>query len=478
MAGDQLSSSMSRFRAKFLRRSSSTSPSILPTPTSPTSTSPTTTTSPSTPSNNPPSSSTNTALRPPSHQRKRLSQLHRHSFVSSLLGTEISNDSATDAETLKPERTESPEPVEEENNANTTSSREDTAPIRAKAEAEVEPEAQAPPAPSVLPTLGQLELQRRSSKQESDSNKLERTTSASYKHRPSVPALNAVGESTPSPSGSFPSPNPSIPRRPSLAIRRQSLVPASQQRLIRTLLDQPSQSQTGDYFSSGNLPSIRPDMVHRKVWVKRLGSSATLVPVTEEDLVDDLRDVILKKYTNSLGKSCDAPDLILRLIPREQSSRQMNTDRLLGPEEPVGRTLDAYYPGGQTINEALIIEILSRRTPKPSPRQNMTYCNPEDLRPGEAGDYFSPMPPISTPPHIPSSVSSASGPNPHIAHIPSMSVIATGQVPNLPSPGSRGSWHQPPQQQPHRPKYPRQHTTSPTIITTSPPNNLNGMHLS
>ncbi|KAK2761133.1 ssk1 response regulator receiver [Arachnomyces sp. PD_36] len=475
-------SSMSRFRAKFLRRSSSTSTS-LPTQSSTTTTTTHSTTPPASPLlNKPPGSSSPSPKHQSQRQRKR--QSHRLSFVSSLLGTDDSDDNSTSAETVRrapSEKAEAEASTEDndEDNHNSSSRQKGKAPAQAEAEA-ANPEALlVAPQPSDQPEL------RRSPKEDSadlskNINKPDRLptlASPVYATRSSTPVLDPVGESLPSPSGSVPSRHPSVPRRPSLAIRRQSLVPASQQRLIRTLLDQPSaQPQATDYFSSPHNP-LRPDMVHRKVWVKRLGSSATLVPVTEEDLIDDLRDVILRKYTNSLGKSFDAPDLILRLIPREQSqSNRQPTDRLLGPEEPVGRTLDLYYPGGQSINEALIIEIL-RKTPKPSPRQNMIY--PEEMRPGEAGDYFSPMPPpVNTPPHVPSSVSSASGANPHIAHLPSMSVITTGQVPPLPSPGSRGSWnqhqqHQQQQQPPHRPKYHRQHTTSPTIITTSPSTNLN-----
>jgi osomolarity two-component system response regulator SSK1 len=51
-----------------------------------------------------------------------------------------------------------------------------------------------------------------------------------------------------------------------------------------------------------------------------------------------------------------------------------------------------------------------------------------------------------------------------------MTVITTGQLPPVPSPGNRASWHQ----HQHRPKYPRQHTSSPTIITTSPSANMTG----
>ncbi|OJD11046.1 hypothetical protein AJ78_08104 [Emergomyces pasteurianus Ep9510] len=256
--------------------------------------------------------------------------------------------------------------------------------------------------------------------------------------------------------------------RPSIAVRRQSLVPSSQQRLINTLLE-PSSSAGGDYFSGG-LPSIHRDMINRKIWVKRPNSSPTLVAVTEDDLVDDLRDVILKKYSNSLGRTFDSPDIIIKLLPREPSSRQSSNERVLGPEEPVGRTLDSFYPGGQTVDEALIIEIPQRRTPKPSPRQqNLSYCHPEDLRPGEPGEYFPPMAMIP-PSNASGSASNASVPNSHHGPVHSMSVITTGQLPPVPSPGNRGSWHQ--HQLQSRPKYGRQHTSSPTVVSTSPNQNL------
>ncbi|KAL2367243.1 hypothetical protein RJZ57_008414, partial [Blastomyces gilchristii] len=257
--------------------------------------------------------------------------------------------------------------------------------------------------------------------------------------------------------------------RPSIAVRRQSLVPSSQQRLINTLLE-PSPSAGGDYFSSG-LPSIHRDMINRKIWVKRPNSSPTLVAVTEEDLVDDLRDVILKKYSNSLGRTFDSPDIIIKLLPREPSSRQSSHERVLGPEEPVGRTLDTFYPGGQTVDEALIIEIPQRRTPKPSPRQhNLGYCHSDDLHPGESGEYFPPMAMIP-PSNVSGSASNASAASSHHAPpVHSMSVITTGQLPPVPSPGSRGSWHQ--HQLQSRPKYGRQPTASPTVVSTSPNQNL------
>ena len=249
-------------------------------------------------------------------------------------------------------------------------------------------------------------------------------------------------------------------QRPDTAPRRQSLAHSSQKEFLETLLEpeKPQQQAEGsDYF--GGPAAISANMLHRKIWVKRPGASATLVSINEEDLVDDVRDRILKKYTNSLGRSFDAPDVTLRIIPRNHAHRHPQPERTLGPEEPIARTLDAYFPGGQTVDEALVIDV-PRRTPRHSPRPVPYYL--EDSRPVESGtDYFPIIPAAQQSPHVPSNISVASG---HTSshHIPlhSISVLNTGQVPPLPSPGgSRGPRHI------HRPRYGRTHTTSPTALS-------------
>ncbi|ETI22992.1 hypothetical protein G647_04788 [Cladophialophora carrionii CBS 160.54] len=199
--------------------------------------------------------------------------------------------------------------------------------------------------------------------------------------------------------------------------------------------------------------------MQRKIWVKRPGASATRVEVAEDDLVDNVRDVILQKYANSLGRSIDSPDITLKIASREQNNKNVSAERALGPEEPIGQTLDAYYPGGQTVDEALVIDVPPRRTtPRASPRpgNHHIYYYPEQFRPDEAArEYFPPMQLHS----------------PHLAHVPhpnsvphSMAVLTTGQLPPLPSPGSHG------QRRHARPKYGRQHTSSPTILHTVQPN--------
>jgi len=263
-------------------------------------------------------------------------------------------------------------------------------------------------------------------------------------------------------------------QRPAELSRRQSLLPHQQTRLIKTLLETelPPQAKAAnlDYFTHNGPSTISANMVSRKIWVKRPGASATMVTIHEDDLVDDVRDMILRKYANSLGRNFDAPDVTLRIVPREQ--RQ---ERTLGPEEHMCRTLDSYYPGGQLVDDALVIDVPLRRTPKPSPQPSRPYY--EDGRPLEGGsDYFPPMPvPVVPSPHLQQNVPVNGQANGHHLSLTqhSMSVLTTGQVPALPSPSSRRPHHR------ERPRIGRQPTSSPTVISTHPSHSqqsvINGM---
>jgi osomolarity two-component system, response regulator SSK1 len=219
--------------------------------------------------------------------------------------------------------------------------------------------------------------------------------------------------------------------------------------------------------------------------------------------VDDVRDMILKKYANSLGRTFDAPDMTLRIVTRaDQGQQSQRIERVLGPEEEICRTLDSYYPGGQTVDEALIIDVplpQKRPTPKPSPRAYAPGCYHgysavDEFRPLENGtDYFPPMPAI-IPASIPQTAGSHDsrgsqhGHHGSITSIPaglephqrSIAVLNTGQIPPLPSPGGSRRHRE------HRPKYTRQHTSSPTVLShpsqhmpnagavaVNPPPNLN-----
>ena len=251
-------------------------------------------------------------------------------------------------------------------------------------------------------------------------------------------------------------------QRPGPGPRKQSLAHQSETGFLKSLVEaERPQTRSGqsDYFGG-----ISANMLHRKIWVKRPGASATLVVINEDDLVDDVRDMILKKYANSLGRSFDSPDVTLRIVPRDHSHRHPYGERTLGPEEPICRTLDGYYPGGQTVDDALIIDVPQRRTPRQSPKVHLPYYISEDTRPGESGtDYFPPMPAGGAPsPLLPSNLSIASGPSSHRPAVNSISILNTGQVPALPSPGGRGIRHAS-----HRPRAARTHTSSPTMINST-----------
>lgn len=253
-------------------------------------------------------------------------------------------------------------------------------------------------------------------------------------------------------------------RRPGIAQRRSSLTNQDQSKDLSDLLQSPSpalQPTKTDYF--GGI-SVHVGMIPKKIWVKRPGSSATQVKIKEDDLVDDVRDTILRKYSNSLGRNFDPPDVTLRLVNRKQSARHSNSERTLGPEESMLKLLELHYPGGQSVEEALIIDVPKRQTPRHSPRMAMQYYIPEDIRPHENGtDYFPPMPlAAQQSPHLPTNLSVTSGQGGlHHAPASSMAVLTTGQLPNLPSPGGRAR-----HSQNSRPRYGRQHTSSPTVIQT------------
>ncbi|KAL3301993.1 osomolarity two-component system response regulator SSK1 [Colletotrichum asianum] len=292
------------------------------------------------------------------------------------------------------------------------------------------------------------------------------------------PLSNAIGTSTPLAAAVLPT-LPSSPR-PDGPPRRQSLLPNRQTTLIRTLLDAAQTNHEADPSAVEALLPINGNMVTRKVWVRRPGASPTLITINEDDLVDDVRDMILRKYANSLGRHFDSPDLTLRICPREQ--RQ---DRLLGPEEPMGRTLDAYFPGGQTVDEALVIDIPSRRTPRPSPRaptHATAVYYADEGRPSEAGEgYFPPVGALPSPnlpvPVVAPATTVPAHPlhpahpvHPHLPHAHSIAVLGTGQIPPIPSPG--GTRSRAYRERPERPRLGRTHTSSPTILNVANPQSM------
>ncbi|KAI1005861.1 hypothetical protein K3495_g2358 [Podosphaera aphanis] len=207
-------------------------------------------------------------------------------------------------------------------------------------------------------------------------------------------------------------------------------------------------------------------MVSKKIWVKRPGASATLVHIDENDLVDDARANILKKYANSLGRHFDAPDVTLKIF-----SRGLGQDRLLGPDEPIAKVIDLNYPGGQKIEEALVITISSQDASKLSPRPARHY---HENRPTETcTDYF-PLMSVPAASHIPNGAgTSVNGQAQHSPLPNSMSVITTGFIPAITSPG--GSTGRRTQRE--RPRVSHQQTPSPSVNISVPQPSSVPLHL-
>lgn len=231
--------------------------------------------------------------------------------------------------------------------------------------------------------------------------------------------------------------------------------PIEQQLGLNTKLVTP----TEDYLTRAqNVPGST--MSRRKIWIKRPGASSTLVQVNSDDLVDEVRDMVMRKYANSLGRTFDAPDVTIRIRPREPS--QQSTERVLSPEESICRILDAYFPGGQNIDEALLVEVPPRRTPRLSPRpaEHMNgYLADHNQRPVEnEGDYFPPMPQGPSSPRPQSLAGDITRPNFHTNH--TMAILENVAHPPLPSPRERRNPRP-------RPGVARQHTSSPTTISGS-----------
>ncbi|KAL8871469.1 MAG: hypothetical protein Q9174_002703, partial [Haloplaca sp. 1 TL-2023] len=249
---------------------------------------------------------------------------------------------------------------------------------------------------------------------------------------------------------------------------RRSLAASSPGRYLSTLPENEKavpEAGSSDYFGASPLTSSA-GMMHRKIWVKRPGQSATMVTINEEDLVDDARDMILKKYGNSLGRHFDAPDVTLRIMPRASDRRHAKGERTLGPEEQLAKTLDQYYPGGQSVDDALLINVPQRQTPRHSPRAPMQYYVNDDIRPSESGNDYFPTVPIQAQhsPRLQLPANNVHGSS-HPALPHSMTMVTTGQPPAIPSPGGLSARHSSSSgSRSQRPRHLRQGTASPTVF--------------
>uniref|UniRef100_A0A060SYI3 ARAD1C01430p n=1 Tax=Blastobotrys adeninivorans TaxID=409370 RepID=A0A060SYI3_BLAAD len=158
------------------------------------------------------------------------------------------------------------------------------------------------------------------------------------------------------------------------------------------------------HVPSSNTSSQHPR--ERRVWVKRPGGTATTIIVHDDDLVDDLKTYIIRKYPTSLGRTCDPADINIKQMPSNDHSSNNNTTTtttttnnnnnnsssskhynlasspkrvalapiVLEPDQTVFKVLDQYFPSGMTMADAWVIDFAQHQ--RESSSDDKIYVDP------------------------------------------------------------------------------------------------------
>ena len=82
------------------------------------------------------------------------------------------------------------------------------------------------------------------------------------------------------------------------------------------------------------------------------------IQLNGDDLVDDVKDAVFRKYPIALARSFDAPDVSICLIKHGAKPTSIES-RILAVDEKIIDVLRINYPNGQRTEEALVIQIPS-----------------------------------------------------------------------------------------------------------------------
>lgn len=151
-------------------------------------------------------------------------------------------------------------------------------------------------------------------------------------------------------------------------------------------------SSSHSYHNQFNSGPFSPNIFTKRVWIKKSNGTPTTLIVHQGDIIDDLKVAIMNKFPNSLARSCDPADLLVKMdlqarqqnnIQPSDQARQQNTlstklgpghssvspDNIKGsvlqnsyklinlePDQIVWSLLDMYYPNGMSMKESLIVE--------------------------------------------------------------------------------------------------------------------------
>ncbi len=93
-----------------------------------------------------------------------------------------------------------------------------------------------------------------------------------------------------------------------------------------------------------------------RIWVKRgTGGIPSSIVVQNDDLVDDVKDAVFRKYPVALGRNYDSPDVAICLHYRIKSSTLEL--RSLAVDERIMDVINSTFPSGQSTDEALVVQV-------------------------------------------------------------------------------------------------------------------------
>jgi osomolarity two-component system response regulator SSK1 len=98
----------------------------------------------------------------------------------------------------------------------------------------------------------------------------------------------------------------------------------------------------------------------RRLWVKRgVNGTPASIQLQGDDLVDDLKDAVFRKYPVALARSYDAPDVSICLALPSATKANITETRPLAVDESIEVIVSTYFPKGQRVEDALVIQVPS-----------------------------------------------------------------------------------------------------------------------
>ncbi|ORY85089.1 hypothetical protein BCR37DRAFT_355999 [Protomyces lactucae-debilis] len=106
----------------------------------------------------------------------------------------------------------------------------------------------------------------------------------------------------------------------------------------------------------------------RRLWVKRgVNGTPASIQLQGDDLVDDLKDAVFRKYPVALARSYDAPDVSICVALPSSTKPNITETKALAVDTSVDLVVKTYFPSGQRVEDALVIQVPSNSQAHASP---------------------------------------------------------------------------------------------------------------